>query len=254
MNPLQRSLVEAAGYHTGWENVREGRSEAVAMYSARHKAESVIEPVGGAGEGWRVRFPKGPPAEELSAALGIHTPSDGIFRIPNDTELRPLLRRAAELARSLPNRAAETYAQEIAKLEAEPPTATEAMGWSKRRVGQGLYRKALMDYWGGACAVTGLEVPELLRASHAKRWADCETDAERLDAFNGFLLASHLDALFDAGLMTFEDDGETRFSDKVTPAQLELLGISTPSTLKLRWIRPAHLAYLAWHRIHVFET
>jgi hypothetical protein len=254
MNPLQRSLIEAAGYHTGWENVREGLAEAVGMYSARHKAESVIEPAGESGEGWRVRFPKGPPKDELAAALGIPVPPDGTFQVASDAGLRPLLRRAAELARSLPNQAAETFAEEVAKLEAQPPTTTEALRLVKQRVGQDLYRKALLEYWGGACAVTGLDLPAALRASHAKPWADCATDEERLDAFNGFLLASHLDALFDAGLMTFEDTGEVRFSSRVTPDHLEALGITAAATLKLRWIRPSHLPYLAWHRAEIFKV
>lgn len=68
-----------------------------------------------------------------------------------------------------------------------------------------------MDYWGGACAVTGIALPELLRASHAKPWAKCDTDQERLNVFNGFLRCAHLDALFDRGLMTFEEDGKTVF-------------------------------------------
>ena len=54
----------------------------------------------------------------------------------------------------------------------------------------------MLDYWGSACAVTGLTLTPALRASHAKPWADCTTDAERLDVFNGFLLSANLDALF----------------------------------------------------------
>ncbi|MDC0682621.1 HNH endonuclease signature motif containing protein [Sorangium atrum] len=50
--------------------------------------------------------------------------------------------------------------------------------------------------------MTGLAVPALLRASHIKPWADCETDAERLDVYNGILLAPHLDAAFDRGFIT----------------------------------------------------
>jgi hypothetical protein len=59
----------------------------------------------------------------------------------------------------------------------------------RQRVGQEVFRAALIDYWGGACAVTGLALPEVLRASHSQPWADCTTDEERLDVFNGFLLA-----------------------------------------------------------------
>jgi putative restriction endonuclease len=47
-----------------------------------------------------------------------------------------------------------------------------------------------VDYWGGRCPISGVDQPELLRASHIKPWADCSTDAERLDVFNGVLLAA----------------------------------------------------------------
>ena len=53
----------------------------------------------------------------------------------------------------------------------------------RQRVGQNKFRDAMLDYWGGACAVTGVAIPEVLRASHAKPWAECGTDAERLDVF-----------------------------------------------------------------------
>jgi hypothetical protein len=51
--------------------------------------------------------------------------------------------------------------------------------------------------------VTGLAITELLRASHIKPWAARDTDAERLDVFNGLLLAPHCDALFARGFITF---------------------------------------------------
>jgi predicted restriction endonuclease len=162
-----------------------------------------------------------------------------------------LLRRAAELAMSLPNQAAEHYAAEIAKIEASPPTTTEALRLVKQRVGQDLFRQALMDYWGGACAVTGIAVPELLRASHAKPWAECATDAERLKVFNGFLLCAHLDALFDRGLMTFGEQGGMMLSVRIDDATRSKLNLNLPS--KLRWLAAEHERFLAWHRAHVFE-
>lgn len=63
---------------------------------------------------------------------------------------------------------------------------------------------------------TGLDQPELLRASHMKPWADCSDDRERLDPFNGLLLAVHWDAAFDKGLVTFEEDGTARLSEKLS--------------------------------------
>lgn len=39
--------------------------------------------------------------------------------------------------------------------------------------------------------LTGLDIPELLRASHAKPWCNA-TNSKRLDPFNGFLLEARL--------------------------------------------------------------
>jgi hypothetical protein len=74
------------------------------------------------------------------------------------------------------------------------------------RLGQGRFRSELDGLWGHACAVTRCSVREILRASHIKPWTSSR-DSERLDSENGLLLAAHLDALFNIGLITFKDSG-----------------------------------------------
>jgi putative restriction endonuclease len=107
-----------------------------------------------------------------------------------------------------------------------------------------------MDYWEGGCAITGLEVPELLRASHIKPWSDCPTDAERLDVFNGILLAPHLDAAFDRGLISLADDGAVIVSPLLDIPARKILGLTAP--LRSRRLSAGHLKYLIWHRKYVF--
>ena len=46
MNPLERSLIEKAGYANGYENVRESTAERVVLFSARHRSHAVIQPAG----------------------------------------------------------------------------------------------------------------------------------------------------------------------------------------------------------------
>ena len=116
----------------------------------------------------------------------------------------------------------------------------------RQRVGQDIFRQSLMDYWGGACAVTSIKVPELLRASHTKGWAECDNDADRLNVFNGFLLCAHLDALFDRHLMTFDESGHAIFSSRLSSKDQATLGITPP--IKLRWMTPEHEAFLIVHR------
>ncbi len=158
-----------------------------------------------------------------------------------------MLYRVIPLARTLPDELLHVFQAKTAAL----PRTTEAERLVVQRVGQDVFRAGLLEYWQGRCAVTGLAVPALLRASHIKPWADCETDAERLDVFNGLLLAPHLDAAFDGGWITFEDDGLMRVSKRLDERALAILGLSKP--LRLVGLLPRHGAYLAWHRVEVFR-
>jgi predicted restriction endonuclease len=97
-----------------------------------------------------------------------------------------------------------------------------------------------------ACAVTSIAVPEVLRASHAKPWAECANDAERLDVFNGFLLTANLDALFDRFLINFDDVGKMLVSPRLTAHDLATLGLS--ANMRPRWLTDVHRHYLAFQR------
>ena len=251
MDSLERALIEKAGYGHGFENISESSPERVVLFSARHRAEACVTRSTDTANQWHVVFRQGPPPAELVRTLSGIPFKDAAFGPVDERTLSQLLRRAAELAMALPNHAADQYRREITKIEAEPPQATEAMRLTKQRIGQDLYRQALLDYWGG-CAVTGIEQPELLRASHAKPWAECGSDEERLNVFNGFLLCAHLDALFDRGLMTFTDEGAGLLSTALNARTVERLHLD--AHLRLRWLAPEHHAFLQWHRKFVFQT
>jgi putative restriction endonuclease len=83
------------------------------------------------------------------------------------------------------------------QMHVDPRTETEA----KRavRLGQQNFRRDLLDFWGARCALTGLAIPELLRAAHIKPWCEANS-SERLDPNNGLLLAVHIDGLLIEGL------------------------------------------------------
>lgn len=163
------------------------------------------------------------------------------------SKLHPLLRRAFQLSRALPN----TLLDEFKTQTVSMPQATEVERLVVQRVGQDIFRRGLLDYWEGRCAVTSLEISDLLRASHIKPWKDCETDSERLDIFNGLLLAPHIDALFDRGLLTFLDDGLVEFAKSVDVADLQRLGLARG--LRLVRVSDNHKEYLNFHRTNVFR-
>jgi len=130
-------------------------------------------------------------------------------------------------------------------------SSTEVERIVKQRLGQDDYRNALLTYWGGACAVTGLDLPALLRASHAKPWAHCDNDEERLDTFNGFLLVAQLDLLFDKGYISFDNQGHILISSQLNEDHCKILGIRPD--MKLKWIIEEHKLYLNYHREKIFK-
>jgi HNH endonuclease len=154
-------------------------------------------------------------------------------------ELYSALQRVYGLGVSLPDAPLKEFEAKTANL----PKTTEAERLIVQRIGQDIFRARLMDYWQGRCPLTGITDPALLRASHIIPWADCETDAERLDVHNGLLLSALWDAAFDRALVTFDDEGNPRFS----PA------LSEPARAELRWrsrinLIGEHRLRLARHR------
>lgn len=169
-----------------------------------------------------------------------------VFVVSDTEPLHHLIREIWRLARSLPIEPLRVFEAETRNL----PRTTEAERLVVQRVGQNVFRDALMIYWGGCCAVTGLSEPRLLRASHIKPWAQCESDAERLDVYNGLLLSAHLDAAFDAGLISFSDEGDMLFAERFRVEDRLALGLD--DKLKLLRISPSHHSRLAWHREKLF--
>lgn len=126
-------------------------------------------------------------------------------------------------------------------------TVTEQVVAARR--GQGLFRDGLMRRWEGRCALTGVSVDALLRASHMKPWVEA-TDEERLDPENGLLLAANADALFDRYLISFTPDGTLRWHDSVPHDDRQKLGL--PSRLRLA-LSELEKGYLAMHWAIAFE-
>ena len=88
--------------------------------------------------------------------------------------------------------------------------------------------------------------------SHIKPWAKCATYAERLDVYNGLLLAPNLDAAFDAGLISFRNNGAILMSRQLDQPDRDDLRID--DRLYLRRVSTGHLLNLAWHRTFLFES
>lgn len=239
MTPLERIRIEKAAADCGFElesvlNAH-GRLELRSATFPDVVCVSVATPIG----------------YRLTASLPslLSLPSvDGEMLVDGIDQLYKELQQAAVMARTMPNRVAEQFRGKTQNL----PQATEVERMVVQRVGQDLFRNSLLEFWKGRCCVTGLAIPALLRASHIKPWAKCASDLERLDVFNGLLLAPHLDALFDGGWISFSHQGELLVSQQLTAAARAQLGMSLQWSIKN--LTSAHQGYLAYHREHEFRT
>lgn len=178
--------------------------------------------------------------EELGPpAVGITGPGHARFAFDTLGALYSVLHRVYELGVSLPDAPLLEFKLRVANL----PQTTEAERLVVQRIGQDIFRDRLMDYWRGQCPLTGISDTVLLRASHIIPWADCESDAERLDVYNGLLLSALWDAAFDRTLVTFDNEGRPEFSPS----------LSKQARAELRWTSPiplteGHRRQLVRHR------
>jgi hypothetical protein len=119
------------------------------------------------------------------------------------------------------------------------------------RRGQGVFRQRVLDV-EPICRITGIQTPNLLVASHIKPWRACATAAERLDGFNGLMLAPQVDFLFDRGLIGFEHDGRPLFSSKLDRDDIVKLGLQTIEQPQPKPFREESRAYFLHHRASVY--
>lgn len=136
--------------------------------------------------------------------------------------------------------------QQYQKKTIKLPETTEEERMVKQRIGQNILRDALLKQEEGICVVTGLAMPKLLIASHIKPWRDA-TDEERLSLDNVFLLAPHIDSLFDNGYITFDDNGHIIFSPLLSEESRQKLGLNENMHI-LRSLTAANRSFLQYHR------
>ena len=74
---------------------------------------------------------------------------------------------------------------------------------TKRRKGQDYFRRMILANYGCRCALTGIDIPQLLIASHIIPWEDKKHKQDRLNPCNGICLSALYDKAFDEGFITF---------------------------------------------------
>jgi len=72
----------------------------------------------------------------------------------------------------------------------------------KTRVNQCVFRQMIIANYSSKCAITNIDIPDLLFASHILPWS--KNEEERLNPENGICLSALYDRAFDKGYITFD--------------------------------------------------
>lgn len=101
--------------------------------------------------------------------------------------------------------------EDIAEIDVSelPEEGLERERTVRVRVNQHFFRSAVLAAYDNKCCVTGLDVPELLVASHIVPWA--QDPNQRMNPRNGLCLNALHDRAFDRRMMYLDSDLRVRF-------------------------------------------
>lgn len=136
----------------------------------------------------------------------------------------------------------------LIQLKRMPLTEVKSEGC--RRKGQDILRRALIES-RDRCEVSGVDLPDLLIASHIRPWKDCGSSARmRLDLENVLLLTANWDALFDKKFISFDPEtGRMIKSKRIDEETLRKFGVPDDwrESVSIPVQTDRRKAYLRWH-------
>lgn len=135
------------------------------------------------------------------------------------------------------------------RIERQSIPVTEKRQLVKARRGQGIFR-IRVGRIEQRCRLTRLEDKSLLIASHIKPWRK-STNEEKLDENNGLLLSPHVDRLFDAGFITFTDNGQILCASEAIRKVMRCWGLDPDGNAGQ--FNAAQKRYLSFHREYIFK-
>jgi hypothetical protein len=117
----------------------------------------------------------------------------------------PLLSRCAPSPWDTKVRLAQISVEDLSgEVQFSPTDAsdgrTKVLAEIARRQGQGAFRRELIEAYGGACAISGTNVADVLQAAHIRPYNGPKTN----HVTNGLLLRADLHTLFDLALIAIE--------------------------------------------------
>ncbi len=158
----------------------------------------------------------------------------------------------ALLLRSSEEPERETWERhELSLLDEAEVVSTEREAIVKARRGQGTFRENVAGI-ERECRITRVSNPAYLIASHIKPWRHA-SNAERLSAHNGLMLAPQADYLFDRGFISFSD-GKVLISEVADERSLLKLGVDPEHPPEVGSFSRDQERFLEFHRAEIFRS
>lgn len=150
---------------------------------------------------------------------------------------------------------------EAFSLEEEAPIISRPKGRSEKtvtisvRLHQTFFRRAILSSYESGCCICGIDLPQLLVASHIIPWA---TNKEtRSDPQNGLCLCSLHDRAFDSGLISLRTTFEIVISSLIKKSKSEFLKFALSQFAGQKIVLPRRFLprqeYVTWHFENVFR-
>ncbi len=132
----------------------------------------------------------------------------------------------------------------------------DKMCLTSQRINQSFFRQTILAAYNESCCITGINIPQVLIASHIKPWAKC-APAEKLSPYNRLCLNALHDRAFDRGLITLDEKYKVQVSNQLIKSNNKAVKdwlvsfdgkeINLPARFK------PSADFISWHRQHVFN-
>jgi len=121
----------------------------------------------------------------------------------------------------------------------------------KTRANQSFFRDAVLSSYSASCCLTGINIPELLVASHIIPWS--EDTKNRLNPQNGLCLNSLHDKAFDRGLISFDENYRLILSTEIKRKRIKYFSDLEGHQLTLPNKFLPKLEFLEYHNKVIFQ-
>lgn len=136
------------------------------------------------------------------------------------------------------------------------PLGLDTQTLVKKRVNQFLFRKMVLSNYNFTCAISGIDIPDLLVASHIIPWS--VNKQERLNPKNGICLSSLYDKAFDSGLIGIDNNFKIILSKKLKASQKkeyfqQYFSIIENKEIEFPQKYMPDITFLQWHLKNIFK-